>query len=132
MALSIGSNAPDFALSTKDASGIRLVSLSDNFGKTNTLVLFFPAAFTSVCTAEMCDQTEESGTYEGLNTAVFGISGDSPFSLEAWANQEKIRIPLRSDYDHSVGRAYGEAYYSFHPGTNPLSLGRPTRSAFII
>lgn len=132
MALSIGSKAPDFALSTKDASGIRLVSLSDNFGKTNTLVLFFPAAFTSVCTAEMCDQTEVFGTYEGLNTAVFGISGDSPFSLEAWANQEKIRIPLLSDYDHSVARAYGVAYDSFPPGTNLPLIGLAKRSAFII
>ena len=132
MALSIGSKAPDFALSTKDASGVRLVKLSDNFGETNTLLLFFPAAFTSVCTAEMCDLTEGFGTYEGLNTTVFGISGDSPFALEAWANQEKIRIPLLSDYDHSVARAYGVAYDSFLPEANlPLS-GVAKRSAFII
>jgi peroxiredoxin len=132
MALSIGSKAPVFALSTKDASGIRLIKLSDNFGKTNTLLLFFPAAFTSVCTAEMCDLTEEFGTYEGLNTTVFGLSGDSPFALEAWANQEKIRIPLLSDYDHSVARAYGVAYDSFLPEANlPLS-GVAKRSAFIV
>jgi glutaredoxin-dependent peroxiredoxin len=132
MALSIGSKAPDFALSTKDASGVRLVKLSDNFGKTNTLLLFFPAAFTSVCTTEMCDLSEGFGTYEGLNTIVFGISGDSPFALEAWANQEKIRIPLLSDYDHSVARAYGVAYDSFLPEANlPLS-GVAKRSAFII
>jgi glutaredoxin-dependent peroxiredoxin len=132
MALSIGSKAPDFALSTKDASGVRLVKLSDNFVQTNTLLLFFPAAFTSVCTAEMCDLTEEFGTYEGLNTAVFGISGDSPFALETWANQEKIRIPLLSDYDHSVARGYGVAYDSFLPEANlPLS-GVAKRSAFIV
>ena len=63
----------------------------------------------------MCDLTEGVGTYEGLNTTVFGISGDSPFALEAWANEEKIRIPLLSDYDHSVARAFGVAYDSFLP-----------------
>jgi peroxiredoxin len=132
MALSVGSKAPDFSLSTKDASGIRLVTLSDNFGKTNTLLLFFPMAYTSVCTSEMCDMTASFGTYEGFNTVVYGISGDSPFALEAWANQEKIRIPLLSDYDHSVARAYGVAYDSFRPEANlPLS-GVAKRSAFVI
>src|SRR5260370_16889730 len=98
MALSIGSKAPDFALSTKDASGVRLVKLSDNFGKTKTLLLFFPAAFTSVCTAEMCDLTEEFGTYEGLNTTVFGVSGHTPSTSQAWPNQDNVRIPLLPDY----------------------------------
>ncbi len=132
MALSVGSKAPDFSLSTKDASGIRLVKLSDNFGKTNTLLLFFPMAYTSVCTTEMCDVTEGFGTYEGLNTAVFGISGDSPFSLEAWAKQEKIGIPLLSDYDHSVAKSYGVAYDSFLPAANLPMGGVAKRSAFVI
>jgi peroxiredoxin len=132
MALSVGSKAPDFSLSTKDASGVRLVKLSDNFGKTNTLLLFFPMAYTSVCTTEMCDVTEGFGTYEGLNTAVFGISGDSPFSLEAWAKQEKIGIPLLSDYDHSVAKSYGVAYDSFLPAANLPMGGVAKRSAFVI
>jgi peroxiredoxin len=132
MALSVGSKAPDFSLSTKDASGIRLVKLSDNFGKTNTLLLFFPMAFTSVCTTEMCDMTKGFGTYEGLKTAVFGISGDSPFSLEAWANQERIGIPLLSDYDHSAARAYGVAYDTFLPGANLPMGGVAKRSAFVV
>jgi glutaredoxin-dependent peroxiredoxin len=132
MALSVGSKAPDFSLSTKDASGIRLVKLSDNFGKTNTLLLFFPMAFTSVCTSEMCDMTESFGTYEGLNTVVFGISGDSPFALEVWANRDKIGIPLLSDYDHSVARAYGVAYDSFLPDANLPMGGVAKRSAFLV
>jgi glutaredoxin-dependent peroxiredoxin len=132
MALSVGSKAPDFSLSTKDASGIRLVKLSDNFGKTNTLLLFFPMAYTSGCTTEMCDVTEGFGTYEGLNTAVFGISGDSPFSLEAWAKQEKIGIPLLSDYDHSVAKSYSVAYDSFNPAANLPMGGVAKRSAFVI
>lgn len=132
MALSVGSKAPDFSLSTKDASGIRLVKLSDNFGHTNTLLLFFPMAYTSVCTAEMCDTTEGLGVYEGLNATVFGISGDSPFSLEVWANREKIGIPLLSDYDHSVARAYEVAYESFLPDANLPLNGVAKRSAFVI
>jgi len=128
MALAIGTKAPDFKLFNSEK---KEVSLSDFKGK-NLVIQFFPAAFTSVCTAEMCDITEGFGTYEGLNTTVFGISGDSPFTLEAWANQEKIRIPLLSDYDHSVARAYGVAYDSFLPEANlPLS-GVAKRSAFIV
>jgi glutaredoxin-dependent peroxiredoxin len=132
MALSPGTKAPDFSLSTKDASGIRLIKLSDNFGKTNTLLLFFPMAFTSVCTTEMCGLTEGLGSYEGLNTVVFAISGDSPFSLEAWANEEKINVPLLSDYDHSIARAYGVAYDRFLPDANLPMGGVAKRSAFVI
>jgi peroxiredoxin len=132
MALPVGSKAPDFALSTKNAEGIKLVKLSDNFGKTNTLLLFFPMAFTSVCTAELCSVSAEFATYDGLGTAVYGISGDSPFSLEKWANEAKITIPLLSDYDHSVAKAYDVAYTSFLPNANLPFGGVAKRSAIAI
>src|SRR5260370_19264256 len=118
MALSVGSKATDFALSSKNGEGIKLIKLSDNFGKTNTLLLFFPAAFTSVCTSELCSVSDGFATYEGLNTAVYGISGDSPFALEIWANKENIKGPLFSDYEHTVAEAYDVAYESFPPRTN--------------
>ena len=132
MPLPVGSKAPDFELSTKNAEGIKLVKLSDNFGKNNTLLLFVPMAFTSVCTSELCAVSAGFTTYDGLNTAVYGISGDSPFSLETWAKEAKITIPLLSDYDHSVARAYGVAYTSFLPNANLPLAGVAKRSAFVI
>src|SRR3984885_5357930 len=132
MSLPVGSKAPDFALSTKNAEGIKLVKLGDNFGKKNTLLLFVPMAFTSVCTTELCSVSGEFTTYDGLNTTVYGISGDSPFSLETWAKEARITIPLLSDYDHSVAKAYDVAYTSFLPNANLPLAGVAKRSAFVI
>jgi peroxiredoxin len=132
MALSIGSKAPDFSLSTKTSDGVKLVKLSDNFGKKNTLLLFFPMAFTGVCTAELCETSAGLDAYKDLNAEVYGISGDSPFSLEVWAEKEQIRVPLLSDYDHVVTKAYGVAYDRFAPDRNLPMGGVPKRSAFII
>jgi glutaredoxin-dependent peroxiredoxin len=132
MALSIGSKAPDFSLSTKTADGLKLVKLSDNFGKKNTLLLFFPMAFTGVCTAEMCETSAGLEVYKELNAQVYGISGDSPFSLEVWAQKEQINVPLLSDYDHVVTKSYGVAYDSFAPDRGLPMGGVPKRSAFII
>jgi glutaredoxin-dependent peroxiredoxin len=132
MALSVGSQAPDFSLSYKNAQGIHIAKLSDNLGKKNTLLLFFPMAFTGVCTSEMCDLSEAFSTYEDLNTEVYGISGDSPFSLEAWARKEQISISLLSDYDHSVAKAYDVAYENFAPHINLPLKGVAKRSAFIV
>jgi len=107
MALSIGTKAPDFSLSSKSSEGIKLVKLSDNFGKQNTVLLFFPMAFTSVCTTELCQTSTELDAYKELNAVVYGISGDSPFTLEVWAEKEKIGISverLRTPCDKSVRR----------------------------
>ncbi len=74
MAIAVGSKAPDFTLKSKQASGLVDVKLSNNFGKKNTVLLFFPAAFTSVCTQEMCDITAGLNGYSGLNADVIAIS----------------------------------------------------------
>jgi len=107
MAIQVGSKAPDFTLKSKTASGLVDVKLSNNFGKTNTVLLFFPLAFTSVCTAEMCDITAGIGQYKGLNAEVIGVSVDSPFSQEAWAQKEKISITLASYLNKKTAEAYG-------------------------
>jgi peroxiredoxin len=130
MALSIGTKAPDFALSSKDADGVKIVKLSENFGKTNTVLLFFPMAFTSVCTTEMCNVSNGLEAYQ--NARVYGISGDSPFSLEAWAKKEHIQIPLLSDYEHAAAQAYDVAYDSFLPQLNLPMGGVAKRSAFVV
>jgi len=106
MAISVGSKAPDFTLKSKQASGLVDITLSNNFGKKNTLLLFFPAAFTGVCTKEMCDISADMNGYSGLNADVVGISVDTPFAQEAWAQKEKITIPLASDLNKEVIKKY--------------------------
>ena len=106
MAISIGTKAPDFTLKSKQSSGVVDVKLSSNFGKKNTVVLFFPLAFTGVCTTELCDVTAGLSAYSGLNADVIGISVDSPFAQEAWAQKEKIGITLASDLNKEVIRKY--------------------------
>src|SRR5262249_54984039 len=106
MAISVGSKAPDFTLKSKQASGLVDVKLSDNFGKKNTVLLFFPAAFTSVCTKEMCDITAGLNGYSSLNASVIAVSVDTPFSQEAWAQKEKINLTLASDLNKEVIKKY--------------------------
>ncbi|NBS14861.1 MAG: peroxiredoxin [Verrucomicrobia bacterium] len=104
MALSAGSKAPDFTLKTKRGGDPKDVKLSDNFGKKKTVLLFFPLAFTGVCTKEFCDVSAGLAAYDKLDAAVYGISVDSPFAQEAWA---KIQIPLLSDLNKEVSKKYG-------------------------
>jgi glutaredoxin-dependent peroxiredoxin len=107
MAISVGAKAPDFTLKSKQAAGLVDVKLSNNFGKKNTLLLFFPAAFTSVCTQELCDISGGLNAYADLNADVVGISVDTPFAQEAWAQKENIKITLASDLNKEVTKQYG-------------------------
>ena len=107
MPIPVGSNAPEFNLKSKQASGVVDVKLSSNFGKKSTLVLFFPLAFTGVCTKEMCDITSGLNAYQSLGADVIGISVDSPFAQDAWAQKEKIGITLASDLNTTTAKAYG-------------------------
>src|SRR5882724_8661678 len=106
MPLPVGTKAPDFSLKSKQAAGLVDVKLSSNFGKKNTLLLFFPLAFTSVCTQEMCDITSGLNAYSGLNADVIGVSVDSPFAQEAWAQKEKIGITIASDLNKTTAKNY--------------------------
>src|SRR5437762_4085316 len=107
MAIAVGSKAPDFTLKSKTASGLVDVKLSDNFGKKNTVLLFFPLAFTGVCTQEMCDVTAGLDAYSGLNADVIAVSVDSPFTQEAWAKKESIGVTLCSDLNKKTAECYG-------------------------
>ena len=106
MAISTGTKAPEFSLKTKTAEGLQDIKLSDNFGRKNTVLLFVPLAFTGVCTKELCDVSAGLSAYESLNAQVIGISVDSPFAQEAWAQKESITIPLASDLNKEVAKAY--------------------------
>jgi peroxiredoxin len=106
MAIPTGTKAPEFTLKTKTADGLHDIKLSDNFGRKNTVLLFVPLAFTGVCTKELCDVSAGLSAYESLNAQVIGISVDSPFAQEAWAQKESITIPLASDLNKDVAKAY--------------------------
>jgi peroxiredoxin len=127
MPIAIGTKAPDFTLKTKTADGLKDVRLSDNFGKKQTVILFFPLAFTGVCTQEMCDVTAGLGDYAGLNAEVYGISVDSPFAQEAWAKQSKIAVTLLSDLNKTTAAAYGVIF----PGLAGIG-DTSARAAFVI
>lgn len=103
------------------------MKLSDNFGKKNTVVLFFPLAFTGVCTQEMCDVTAGLSQYSKLNADVIGISVDSPFAQEAWAIQNKIGIRLASDLNKATTKAY-DVVFPMLAGVGDTSA----RAAFVI
>lgn len=132
MALSVGTPAPDFTITTLGANGPELFKLSEHIGTSNILLLFVPMAFTGVCTAEFCEISKGINTYNDLNAKVFGISGDNPFAQKVWAEKEGITLQLLSDYDHKVTAAYGVAYDSFLPAKNLIMGGVPKRSAFVI
>jgi len=127
MAIAVGSKAPDFTLKSKTASGLVDVKLSDNLGKKNTVLLFFPLAFTGVCTQEMCDVTAGLNAYSGMNADVIAISVDSPFAQEAWAQKEKIGLRLASDLNKKTAESYGTLLPDL------LGLGAVSaRAAFVI
>jgi peroxiredoxin len=103
------------------------IKLSNNFGKKNTVLLFFPAAFTSVCTSELCSISGGMNDYAALGADVIGISIDTPFAQEAWAQKEKITIPLASDLNKEVIKKYDVVF--------PMLAGvgdTAARAAFVI
>lgn len=127
MPISIGSKAPDFTLKSKNDSGLVDVTLSANFGKKNTLLLFFPLAFTGVCTTELCDITQGLSAYAALDAEVIGISVDSPFAQEAWAQKENIGITLVSDLNKETTKAY-DVLFPMLAGVGDSSA----RAAFVV
>lgn len=127
MALPKGVKAPDFQLKSKQPEGLVDIRLSDNFGKKPTVLLFFPLAFTSVCESEMCSIRDSLKDYESLNAAVYGISVDSPFSLDVFARQNKLNFPLLSDFNKEVSTAY-DVLFADLLGFKGVSK----RSAFVV
>ena len=105
MPLSIGTKAPTFTLKSKKADGLVDVTLPTP-GKP-TVVLFFPLAFTGVCTQEMCSLSQGLSAYTDLGADVVAVSVDNPFAQEAWAQKENIGVTLASDLNKEAAGAYG-------------------------
>jgi glutaredoxin-dependent peroxiredoxin len=127
MPIAVGSKAPDFTLKTKTSEGLKDIKLSDHFGKKQTVLLFFPLAYTSVCTDELCDVSNGLSGYSGLGAEVIGISVDSPFAQEAWAKANNIKITLVSDLNKETTKAYGVLF----PGLAGIG-DTSARAAFVI
>ena len=122
--LTTGQKAPDFTLFNSDK---KEVSLQDFQGR-NLIILFFPMAFTSVCTAELCEMRDNISTYATLNADVVGISVDSPFTLAKFKEEQKLPFDLLSDFNKEVSQAYDTYYETF-----ALNLkGVSKRSAFVV
>ena len=127
MTLPIGVEAPDFTLQTKNTEGLQDITLSSFKGESNVVLLFFPFAFTGVCTEETCSVRDDLSSYEELDAKVLGISVDSPFAQEAMALKEELNFPLLSDFNKSVSKEYGVLYEDFI-GFEGVSK----RSAFVV
>jgi len=122
--LAIGQKAPDFTLFNTARNE---VSLQDFQGK-NLIILFFPMAFTSVCTAELCEMRDNISVYSGLNADVVGISVDSPFTLAKFKEDQQLPFELLSDFNKEVSQAYDTYYETFVMNLKGVSK----RSAFVI
>ncbi len=124
MAIQVGQIAPDFKLFNTDKEE---VSLSAQKGK-NVLLVFFPAAFTGVCTKELCSIRDTMKVYESLQAQIFGISVDSIFSLGKFKAEQNLNFQLLSDFNKEACTAYEAIYETFVVGMK----GVAKRSAFVI
>ena len=124
MALQKGDQAPGFKLYSSDKEEVNLESYR---GK-NLVVLFFPQAFTGVCTTELCTIRDDIANYQNLNVDVVAISVDSPFTLDKYKADQNLNFPLLSDFNKEVSQAYGAYYDEFVFGMKGVSK----RAAFVI
>ncbi|MBV6479529.1 MAG: Alkyl hydroperoxide reductase E [Ignavibacteria bacterium] len=129
MALKIGEKAPDFTLTsfTPSADPVE-ISLSSYFGKNNVVLMFFPQAFTGVCTEEMCTVSDNFDNFSGNDTMVFGISVDGTFVQKAFAKEKNIKHPLLSDFNKNVIKLYDVVQDVFAHGMKNTSQ----RAVFLI
>ncbi len=124
MSVKVNDKAPAFSLYASDKSKM---SLAD-FKGDNVVLLFFPLAFSSVCTEELCTMRDSLGEFTDLDARVMAISGDSVFSLEKFKEQEGLTFPLLSDFNQEVSRQYGALYEEFVMGMRGVSK----RAAFVV
>ncbi|HEY3384463.1 MAG TPA: peroxiredoxin [Vicinamibacterales bacterium] len=103
MAAEVGSKAPTFSLKNQDLQDVTVGGV----GTRNTVLAFFPAAFTSVCTKEMCTFRDQLAQLNKANAQVYGISIDTPFTLKVFGQQNGLNFPLLSDFNKDVIKAYG-------------------------
>jgi peroxiredoxin len=124
MALQIGDAAPSFSLFSTDKEQVSL----ENYRGKNVVLLFFPLAFTGVCTQELCSMRDSIADYEGLRAQILAVSVDSIFSLGRFKEEQRLNFPLLSDFNKEVSAAYDAVYEEFVFGMKGVSR----RAAFVI
>ncbi len=120
----MGDRAPSFAL---PAAPGEVIDLADHIGREKIVLLFFPLAFSSVCTRELCTVREDWRRWQDVGARVFAISVDSPFVTSRFRDTERLPFPVLSDFNREAGAAYGvlyEDYFGLH--------GVAKRSVFVI
>ncbi len=127
MAIDVGTKAPDFSAKTANGTEVGNFRLSEAIGRENLVLAFFPAAFTGVCTKEMCTFRDELADYAKLDAKVYGVSVDMPFTQNKFIQENKLPFTLLSDFNKEAIHAFGVAYEDF------LGLkGVAKRSVFVI
>jgi peroxiredoxin len=124
MAIQKGQQAPDFSLFNSEKTK---VNLADYKGK-NLVILFFPQAFTGVCTTELCSVRDNLNVYTSLNAEVVGISVDSIFTLAKFKEEQQYNFPLLSDFNKTTAQAYEAIYDEFVFDMKGVSR----RAAFVV
>ena len=122
--IEVGQKAPNFTLYDTDKNPVSL----DSYKGRKVVLLFFPMAFTSVCTKELCSVRDDIARYDNSNAAVLGISVDSPFTLAKFKEDQQLNFPLLSDFNKEVSTKYGALYEKFAFDMRGVSK----RAAFVI
>ncbi|MFN8153354.1 MAG: peroxiredoxin [Bacteroidia bacterium] len=122
--LKVGSPTPEFSVVDTEKQKITHEQLKGQ----PALILFFPFAFTSVCTAELCSVRDDIARYDALNVRVIGVSTDSPFTLAKFKSDQGLNFTLASDYNKGMIEAFGAKYEEFGPGLK----GVARRAAFVL
>ena len=104
--IDVGDTAPDFTAPLADGD-IVPCTLSNRLDEAPIVLAFFPGAFTSVCTTELCTFEKRLSVFEEIGSAVYGVSVDTPFSLNTWREEENLSLGLISDHDKEIIDDYG-------------------------
>jgi peroxiredoxin len=123
MSIQVGAHAPHVKLVDDERNTVEVPKHGEV-----TVLAFFPAAFTSVCTKEMCTFRDALADYGALNAKVYGISVDSPFALAEFKKQQKLNFPLLADFKHEAMKAYDVVF----PNLANIGFEAARRSVFVI
>ncbi len=124
MKVELGSQAPAFSLYNSEKERVSL----SNYKGENVVILFFPLAFTGVCTKELCNVRDNISIYNNSKTKVIAISVDSPQTLARFKQDQQLNFPLLSDFNKTVSAEYGSLYETFSLDM----IGVSKRSAFVV
>lgn len=121
----LGKEIPEFTLTTTDGKPFTKADLINSNG--SSVFLFFPLAYTSVCTAELCSMRDNLANYNKLQASIYGVSVDSFFTLKEFSKSQELNFPLLSDFNKETAKAFNSYYEDF------LGMkGIAKRSAFVI